>query len=123
VGRIVTRWLPWIERTAKIDRTWSPPEVGEQVLLLSPSGDHAQAVVLPAIFHEGEQTTPPADRPTVDRIVYGDGGMVEYDREAGRYTIDLTEPGGEVLIVTGETKLRLLPDRAEIKTPLLDLNP
>jgi phage baseplate assembly protein V len=38
---LVTGWLPWTERAGAI-KTWTPPEPGEQVRLVSPAGDMAQ---------------------------------------------------------------------------------
>lgn len=49
VGGLTTDWLPWIAGRAGATRTWSAPRPGEQVLVLVPYGDLAQAVVLPAL--------------------------------------------------------------------------
>ena len=35
---VVSPWLRWMERAGGI-KTWTPPSVGEQVLMFSPSGD------------------------------------------------------------------------------------
>ena len=45
-GKITTAWLPWITARAGPDRTWWALEPGEQVMVLSPSGEMAQGVVL-----------------------------------------------------------------------------
>ncbi|WP_051321681.1 phage baseplate assembly protein V [Chrysiogenes arsenatis] len=87
-GELLTGWIPWLTRRASLDNEWWAPEVGEQVILLSPCGDPAQAVALPAIYqaaHPGSQ-----NRPTVHRIDYGDGGFMEYDRAAGRWHVNTT---------------------------------
>ena len=47
---IVTAWLPWLTARAGTVLTWSAPSLGEQVLLLAPTGDLAQAFVLPAVY-------------------------------------------------------------------------
>lgn len=47
---VVTAWLPWLTARAGVVMTWSAPSLGEQVLLLAPTGDLAQAFVLPAIY-------------------------------------------------------------------------
>lgn len=49
---IMTAPLPWITVRAGTDRTWDAPTVGEQVLVLAPSGEMAQAVVLMGLYHE-----------------------------------------------------------------------
>lgn len=52
-GDITTDWLPWFERRAggpQGGRSWWPPVVGEQGMLLAPGGDLARAVILPGMF-------------------------------------------------------------------------
>lgn len=44
-GDIVSPALPWVEAAGPW-RTWSPPGVGEQVLMLCPEADIAGAVIL-----------------------------------------------------------------------------
>jgi len=46
----VTNWLPWLTDRGMNDRSWTPPEEGEQVLVLSPSGDREQGVILGALY-------------------------------------------------------------------------
>lgn len=58
----VTGWLPWLTARAGVVLTWSAPSLGEQVLLLAPTGDLAQAFVLPAIYQI------PLDPPTDPRV-------------------------------------------------------
>lgn len=82
MGGAVSHWLPWITLRAGGDRSWWAPEPGEQVLVLSPSGETAQGVVLGSIFRAAHPA--PAASPDVDRRVYADGAVVEYDREAHR---------------------------------------
>ena len=84
-GPILSAWLPWLTQRAQDDRTWHPPEVGEQVMVLAPHGELNQGCILGAIHAaEPESRTAPADRPTVDRTAYADGMVDEYDREASR---------------------------------------
>jgi len=93
-----TGWLPWVTDRAGGDRTWWAPEMGEQVLLLAPSGDLSGAVVLGSIYRNAFPA--PGDRETLHRHVYADGASVEYDREIHRYTISLPNNGAEVRIMT-----------------------
>src|SRR5690606_31592803 len=60
-------------------RTSWRPTVGEQVMLLSLSGDLANAYVLPAIYQNAMPE--PDDHPTRDRTLYPDGAVIEYDPE------------------------------------------
>ena len=93
---ILTDWLPWLTTRAGNDRTWWAPELGEQVLILSPSGNLALGTVLPAI----NQTAHPAPEsdPNKHRTVYEDGSFVEYDRNAHKLTV--TVNGGDAVLNT-----------------------
>lgn len=42
-GEILTDWIPWFTPRAGNDRVWDPPEVGEVVMVLAPSGSSALA--------------------------------------------------------------------------------
>ena len=94
-GELETDWIPWVTLRAGPDRFWWAPEEGEVVLLLAPSGELANAVALPAAFSNQNQN---ADRETVQRQTFEDGTVIEYDREAHRYTLDATASGGEVIV-------------------------
>lgn len=95
-GDLLSGWLPWITTRAGGDSTWWAPEVGEQVLLLSPSGDPAQGVVLGAVYQDSHP--PPAAAKSVHRTTYDDGTVVEYDRAASRLAVSCV---GEITIETG----------------------
>ena len=49
VGEITSAWLPMMVSRAGNDRSWWPLEIGEQVVVLSPSGELTQGVVLGSI--------------------------------------------------------------------------
>lgn len=80
IGELLTAAIPWLTHRAGADRSWWAPEPGEQVVVLSPSGELAQAVVLPALYRSSAPA--PADAATVHRVVYEDGTTIEYDRAA-----------------------------------------
>lgn len=85
VGGLSTDWLPWIASRAGATRAWSAPRPGEQVLVLSPYGDPAQAVVLPAIYQDAHPA--PATSKDLERVIFPDGAVVEYDSAAKRLTV------------------------------------
>ena len=87
VGGLTTDWLPWLTSRAGATRTWSAPRPGEQVVVLAPYGDPAQAVVLPAIY----QDTYPAPAATKDaeRVVFPDGSTVDYNSATNTLQIDV----------------------------------
>lgn len=77
-ARAVTAWVPWLTTRAGGDREWWAPEVDEQVVLLSPSGELANAVALTAIYSTDRPA--PSDDPDKHLVRYSDGAEIEYDR-------------------------------------------
>ncbi|MDE1170924.1 MAG: phage baseplate assembly protein V [Verrucomicrobium sp.] len=96
LGDAESAWLPWLVTRAAGDRTWSALEVGEQVLVLSPSGDTRMGYVLGSIYRASFPA--PASSADVSTTVYGDGASVSYDRAAHAYSIDV--PGGGTVKAT-----------------------
>lgn len=94
-GDQLSDWRPWLTTRASNDKTWWAPEVGEQVVLISPSGDPAQGYVLAAVYQTSH--APPANAETVHRIEYADGTMVEYDRAAHHLRVECV---GDITIET-----------------------
>ena len=126
-GKNVTAWIPWMTPRAGGVREWCPPEVGEQVLVFSPSGEMANAYCQPAVF----QNSAPANgnKGTVRRTDYQDGASVQYDRETHTLTSDLTE-NGTAKTVTGPASVTQTKDSikaalgsasAELKTDSVTL--
>lgn len=96
-GQLLTAWLPWLAPAAGADREWRPPTVGEQVLLLSPSGVLAQGVVLRGLF----SNLIPANgaREGLHRSTYPDGAVIQYDSTA--HALVATIPGDAEITATG----------------------
>lgn len=46
-------WLPWLAERAAAISIWAPVSVGEQVVVLSESGDTAQGVIIGSVFSQG----------------------------------------------------------------------
>lgn len=89
-GDNLSAWLPWTTQRAGGDRSWSAPDVGEQVVVACPDGDLAAGVVLGALYQDASPA--PADSIDVHRTTYQDGAVVEYDR--GGHKLTATLPGG-----------------------------
>lgn len=103
IGDLTTAWRPWMEEAAGTDTTWDPPSDGEQVLVLSPFGDLAQAVILRGL----NQTANPAPETSLDKVVrkFGDGSLVEYNRKTHTLSLDIKGPvnltaTGDVTVIT-----------------------
>ncbi len=98
-GGLLTDWLPWFERRAGNVRTWSPPSVDEQCLLLSPGGDPANGLVLVGMASSAHPA--PSASPHLDRTQYPDGTVVEYDHDAHTLRID-----APLVHITGEATIQ-----------------
>lgn len=97
-GNITTAWRPWLNLRAGADREWDPPTIGEQVVLLSPSGNLAQGVVLTGLFSDLIPAN--GDRDGLHRRTYRDGAVIEYDSIAKH--LRATLPGTAEVIAEGD---------------------
>lgn len=87
-GKNTTAWLPWsVGRAGAGKRRWDAPEVGEQVVMLCPSGDLRQACVLPGVYRDAHDA--PVTDVNKDHVTYGDGTTMEYDRSSHTVSINL----------------------------------
>ena len=85
VGDLETAWLPWTE-SAGGTSTWSPPTVGQQMMLVSPSGEPGQGWASPAGFSSDN----PAPSGDGDARVQKHGG-VTMTTKGGKLIIDAAE--------------------------------
>ena len=116
---ILSAWTPWLVPRAGPDRTWWAPEVGEQVVLLSPCGELTQALALPALYSD---THPAPSADAHKRVVkHSDDALFEYDRAAHRYTITLPDDG-EMLVTIGDTTLTVNADEIRGAAPEIRWN-
>lgn len=102
--QVVTGWLPWATWAAGHLRVWSPPAVGEQCLVLAPSGDLAQAVAVPAVFEQRGAYPAPSDQVAHTLIQWDDGGYIRYERDTHRMVLHapcIVRIEGD-LLVTGD---------------------
>lgn len=98
-GDLVTTWLPWVAARAGADVEWDPPTEGEQVLLVSPSGQLANAVVITGIYSDAIPAN--GDRAGLHRRTYRDGAAIEYDSIAHHLNVTLPAGGTTNLVSTG----------------------
>lgn len=71
--------IRWLAPRAGETRTWSPPSVGEQVILLVPDGQLAAAVALPGI---AQDAFPPAGDSLEEVLLFNDGARIAYDPDS-----------------------------------------
>lgn len=101
IGGLLTRPIAWISTRAGKTKSWSPPDIGEQVMVLSPNGDLGAAVAIGGIFCDANDVPDDASSNNV-LVAFGDGALLLYDHAAhvlravlpntGR--VEVTAPGG-----------------------------
>lgn len=80
-GSLTTDWLKWRVGRAGATRTWEPPTIGEQVMILSPSGELANGIVIPSIYSDAHDA--PDASPDTHVTSYPDGAVVSYNHQTG----------------------------------------
>ena len=141
-NELITDDLPWITAKAGGNAFWSAPSVGETVMLLSPSGELNNAVVLPALQNNPEGTWPfdfsdlefiwgglGDPRTTVWRWLFSDGGILENDAESNQFRLEQKKSriyGGEILHAKSEKFIYIDADTEQgivhIKAPMIKLD-
>lgn len=89
-----TRWLPWMTGRAGATRDWNPPAVGEQVAVISPSGNLGAGFILPGGINWTQKPAPGSDGDTT-KTVFADGTTVEQNASAKTYKVE--GPSGSTL--------------------------
>lgn len=92
-GEAVTGPIRWIESRAGATRTWSPPSVGEEVILLCAGGQIGNAVALRGLSNTDH---PPAGTTLTELVAFADGAVLSYD--AGSHALAFDLPGGTLTI-------------------------
>lgn len=106
VGEITTNWLSIGHTRMGVVKDWNPPSVGEQVVLLSPSGDLSQAVIIASLSSTANPS--PDTDPKKPKRTYPDGAVIEYDYEAHKLTASL--PTGATFELTSDGGLKIKGD-------------
>lgn len=94
--------IRWLSPRAGLTRVWSPPSVGEQVLLLCPDGQIGAGIAITGIVQDA---FPPLGNSTAEMIEFADGAKVSYDPDAHELVavlpaggkVDVTADGGIIL--------------------------
>ncbi|MDO4235622.1 phage baseplate assembly protein V [Pseudomonas sp.] len=102
-GKLTTAWLPWLALRAGADREWDPPTIGEQVMLVSPSGQLANGIAVTGVFSDHIPAN--GNREGLHRRTYADGTVIEYDSVAHHLNAILADGGTTNLISTGGINL------------------
>jgi phage baseplate assembly protein V len=119
LGDRLSHKLKFIAPRAGDDKVYWPPDVGEQVLILSPGGDDTAGFVLTGIF---SNLKPLPEGAGENKFIteFKDGSRIEYDRESHRLKLDIQ--GDIVITATGDIRMESSGD-VTIKGQNIHLNP
>ena len=82
-GQIISDWLPFLTLRTGTTVTWSPPTVGEQCLLLAPSGVLNTGVVITGIYLKNQS---PSKSPDEHVIQFADSAVIKYNQKTHALT-------------------------------------
>ncbi|WP_442109240.1 phage baseplate assembly protein V [Pseudomonas sp. NUPR-001] len=110
-------WVRWHSQAAGKARHWRSPSLGEQGVLLNPSGEPAQGTFIPGLY--GNAGDPADNRDHVEVWRFEDGGSLVYDWQANSYTIDL--PTGTLTLKVGASSAVVTANSIEAKATHITL--
>ena len=99
IGDLETNLLPWVNSNSVNNNSWNPPEIDEQVIILSPSGELNQAVILPSLYKSNIS----GNLPNIQSVTYKDGSKVTFDQALGNLTLDIK--GNTIIKVAGNAQI------------------
>lgn len=102
-GGATTPPIRWLAFRAGLTRIWSPPSVGEQVLLLAPDGQIGAAVAVTGIVQDA---FPPLGNSEAEMIEWQDGARITYDPVAHALSAVLPANGSATIEAPGGITLR-----------------
>ena len=98
-GQILTDFLPFITLRAGTTKTWSPPTVGEQCVILASSGELTTACILVGLYTQNS----PSHSPDVHVIEFTDGAKIEYNQSSGALVVT----GIKTAAITAENQINI----------------
>lgn len=101
-GDIESDWLPWLALRAGDTRIWSPPTVGEQCMVFSPSGNLGAGVVIVGIFSDDHAA--PSHDPDAHSIHFPDGAVIQYNHAS--HHLSVTGITSAEVVASGDIVLR-----------------
>ena len=117
VGDWVSAWRPWCSASAGAVRQWRPPSVGEQAMILSPSGQPESGMIMPG-FYTDQHGQANDNRANITASDWPDGAREHYDHDAHEYVLSVPA-GGRIALTIGATTLELRDDGVTLTTPKL----
>lgn len=112
-GGLTSAWLPWLSLRAGATREWDPPTVGEQCVVISPSGDPSTGFAMVGLFSDANPA--PSSSPDEHVRDYPDGARIAYNHATGA----LSATGIKTAMVQADEKCTIDCPENEITGNLL----
>ncbi len=109
-GSNVSGWIPWMTSRAGSTREWNPPAVGEQVVLMSPSGQDNAGFALPGGIY---QTDSPANGTEAGKVVLNLNDAGEWAVYVGNAHIKVKN--GEIKLIVDGVHMTMTPGGVAIQ--------
>ncbi len=100
-GTFIRSWMPWIVSRAGVDTEWWQPQPNEQVLVLSPSGNPVQGIIIGSLYKnralnfddkgKAKDKIPVAKNSHIHARIYQDGSRIEYDNKKHKLNFTLKD--------------------------------
>ncbi|OAM02914.1 phage baseplate assembly protein V [Wolbachia endosymbiont of Dactylopius coccus] len=117
IGEFLTDYLPWITSKAGKDRDWSPPDIDEQVLVLSPLGELSLGIVLPGIYQEKYPAL--ENKKEINSVKFQDGTKFTYDKEKHHLEIEVVD---KITLKAGGSRIEMTKSGIKLKADKINLN-
>ncbi|WP_353271851.1 phage baseplate assembly protein V [Wolbachia endosymbiont (group A) of Nomada goodeniana] len=117
IGEFLTDFLPWITSRAGEERSWLPPSINEQVVILSPLGELSLGVVLAGIYQQ--KYAAPENKKEINSVKFQDGTRLLYDKEKHHLEIEVVD---KITLKAGESSIEMTKSGIKLKAERIDLN-
>ncbi|GKS79077.1 MULTISPECIES: phage baseplate assembly protein V [unclassified Wolbachia] len=117
IGELLTDFLPWITSRAGEERSWLPPSINEQVVILSPLGELSLGVVLAGIYQQ--KYAAPENKKEINSVKFQDGTKFTYDKGKHHLEIEVVD---KITLKAGESSIEMTKDSIKLKARRVDLN-
>ncbi|WP_341814041.1 phage baseplate assembly protein V [Wolbachia endosymbiont (group B) of Dendrolimus pini] len=117
IGELLTDFLPWITSRAGEERSWLPPSINEQVVILSPLGELSLGIVLAGIYQQNYSA--PENSEMINSLVFQDGTKLLYDKESKNLEISVVD---KLNFKVGKSEIEMTKSGIKLKAERIDLN-
>ncbi|CAK00963.1 phage baseplate assembly protein V [Bartonella tribocorum] len=113
-GSLISDWIPDTQARAGKTRSYEGRDVGEQVIVVSSSGDLSQGVIVGSIHTDVNQV---ADKGNIHKTLYPDGTSLEYNDEQNTYALNIKSGGKFILTISDGVSLKGDAGKLELSAP------